>query len=154
MKNKLLTITLFLSGSMLYGQEVISTQGNSYSNANGSIDYSIGEVVISTGTDGTNDLTQGFHQTNWNYVGLEDHSPNYEAIIFPNPTQEELSIKSSKFENVNYVLYDALGKKVIEGKLEGELTSFPVTELAPGNYSLALRANNETLKVFKLIKNQ
>ena len=49
-------------------QEVVSTQGDSYSNASGSIDFTIGEVIIDTGTDGTNDLTQGFHQTNWNFV--------------------------------------------------------------------------------------
>ena len=41
-------------------QEVVSTQGDSYSNASGSIDFTIGEVIITTGTDGTNDLTQGF----------------------------------------------------------------------------------------------
>jgi hypothetical protein len=45
-------------------QEVVSTQGDSYSNSSGSIDFTIGEVIINTGTDGTNDLTQGFHQTN------------------------------------------------------------------------------------------
>jgi len=67
-------------------QEVVSTQGDSYSNASGNIDFTIGEVVINTGTDGTNDLTQGFHQTNWYFVGLEGHSPSYEATIFPNPT--------------------------------------------------------------------
>ena len=67
-------------------QEVVSTQGDSYSNASGNIDFTIGEVVINTGTDGSNDLTQGFHQTNWNFLGVEDHSPSYEATIFPNPT--------------------------------------------------------------------
>ena len=79
-------------------QEVVSTQGDSYSNASASIDFTIGEVVINTGTDGTNDLTQGFHQTNWNLLGVEDFAPNYEAIIFPNPTQDVLNIRTSAFE--------------------------------------------------------
>jgi hypothetical protein len=51
-------------------QEVVATQGDSYSNANGNIDFTIGEVIIATGTDGTNDITQGFHQTNWNFLGV------------------------------------------------------------------------------------
>ena len=33
-------------------QEVVSTQGDSYSNASGSIDFTIGEVIIAKGTDG------------------------------------------------------------------------------------------------------
>ena len=76
-------------------QEVVSTQGDSYSNASGSIDFTIGEVVINTGTDGTNDLTQGFHQTNWNFLGVEDFAPSYEAIIYPNPTSDVLNIITS-----------------------------------------------------------
>ena len=36
------------------GQEIVSAQGDFYTNASGSIDFTIGEVVINTGTDGTN----------------------------------------------------------------------------------------------------
>jgi hypothetical protein len=81
-------------------QEVVYIPGDSYSNTRGSVDFTIGEVAINTGTDGTNDLTQGFHQTNWNFLGVEDHVPNYEAIIFPNPTEDLLNIRTSTFENV------------------------------------------------------
>ena len=66
-------------------QEVVSTQGDSYSNGSGSIDFTIGEVIINTGTDGSNDLTQGFHQTNWNFVGLEDHCSELRSYHFPQP---------------------------------------------------------------------
>ena len=51
-------------------QEVVSSQGETYSNANGSIDFTVGEVIINTGSSGTNDLTQGFHQTNWDFLGV------------------------------------------------------------------------------------
>lgn len=53
-----------------FGQEVISTQGDSYSNGSGSLNFIIGEVVINTGSDGSNDITQGFHQTNWNFSSI------------------------------------------------------------------------------------
>ena len=135
-------------------QEVVSTQGDSYSNASGNIDFTIGEVIISSGTDGTNDLTQGFHQTNWNFVGLEDHSPSYEATIFPNPTSEVLNIKISTFENVTYILYDAQGKLVMQNILSAEQTPIQVGQLAPGSYSLTLNNETQNLKTFKLIKQQ
>jgi len=150
-KNALVLFSLFASISVS-AQEVVATQGETYSNASANIDFTIGEVVINTGTDGTNDLTQGFHQTNWNFVGLEDHSPSYEATIFPNPTSEVLNIKTSTFENVTYTLYDAQGKLVMQDILSAEQTPIQVSQLAPGSYSLTLNNETQNLKTFKLVK--
>jgi hypothetical protein len=150
-KNTLYVFTLLIS-VCASAQEVVSTQGDSYSNASANIDFTIGEVVINTGTDGTNDLTQGFHQTNWNFLGLDDFAPNYEAIIFPNPTQDVLNIKTSMFENVTYTLYDGLGKLVMQDILSAEQTPIQVGQLAPGSYSLTLNNQTQNLKTFKLIK--
>ena len=153
MKRLLLFGALTLSLNSL-GQDVVSTQGDSYTNASGSIDFTIGEVVINTVTDGTNDLTQGFHQTNWNFLGVEDFAPNYEAIIFPNPTEDVLNIRTSAFENVTYTLYDAQGKLVMHDKLSAEQTPIQVSQLAPGSYSITLNNETQILKTFKLIKQQ
>ncbi|MCJ8288786.1 MAG: T9SS type A sorting domain-containing protein [Crocinitomicaceae bacterium] len=150
-KNTLVFSLLFTSFTAT-SQEIVSTQGDSYSNANGSIDFTIGEVVINTGTDGTYDITQGFHQTNWNFVELEDHDPNYEAIIFPNPTEDVLNIRASVFENVTYTLYDAQGKLVFQDKLSAEETPIQVSHLAPGNYTISLKNEGQNLKTFKLVK--
>ena len=148
------TIVLFslLTTLSVSAQEVVATQGDSYSNAIANIDFTIGEVIIATGTDGTNDLTQGFHQTNWNFVGLEDFAPNYEATIFPNPTEDVLNIQTSMFENVTYTLYDGLGKLVMQDKLSAEQTPIQVSQLAPGSYSLTLNNETQNLKTFKLVK--
>ena len=153
LKNTLLFFLLFTS-VCVSAQEVVSTQGGSYTNSSGSIDFTIGEVVINTGSDGSNDLTQGFHQTNWNFVSIEDHVPSYEAIIFPNPTSEILTIKTSTFENVTYALYDAQGKLVIQDKLSSLQTAIQVSQLAPGAYSLILNNHAQKLKTFQLIKQQ
>lgn len=136
----------------VFSQEVISTQGDSYSNASGKIDFTIGEIVTNTETDGANDLTQGFHQTNWNFVSIEDHVPNYEAIIYPNPTEDFLNIKASLYKNVSYVLYDEMGRLILQGLLSGEQTAFEVSPLATGRYSLTLINLKENLKTFNIIK--
>ena len=117
-------------------------------------------MIINTGTDGTNDITQGFHQTNWNFVGLEDFAPNYEATIFPNPTEDVLNIRTSTFENVTYTLYDAQGKLILQNILSAEQTPIQVSQLAPGAYSLELifeegNKGPQSLskrKTFKLVK--
>ena len=156
------TLVLFslIASGIVSSQEVISSQGDSYSNASANIDFTLGEVIIATETDGTNDLTQGFHQTNWNFVGLEDFAPDYEATIFPNPTEDVLNIRTSTFENVTYTLYDAQGKLVMQDKLSAEQTPIQVSQLAPGAYSLELifeEGNEGPLslskrKTFKLVK--
>ena len=152
MKKNTLVLFSLLASLAVSAQEVVATQGDSYSNASASIDFTIGEVIIATETDGTNDLTQGFHQTNWNFLGVEDFAPNYEAIIFPNPTQDVLNIKTSSFENVTYTLYDAQGKLVMQNILSAEQTPIQVGQLAPGSYSLTLNNETQNLKTFKLIK--
>ena len=150
------TIVLFSLLTTLSGtaQEVVSSQGETYSNANGSIDFTVGEVIINTGSNGTNDLTQGFHQTNWNFLGVEDFAPDIQATIFPNPTQDVLNIKTSVFENVTYTLHDAQGKLVMQNILSAEQTPIQVSRLAPGSYSLTLNNETQNLKTFKLVKIQ
>ena len=150
-KHTLVLFSLLATGSVS-AQEVVSTQGDSYSNGIGSIDFTLGEVIIATETDGTNDITQGFHQTNWNFLGLENHAPNYEATIFPNPTEDVLNIKTSSFENVTYTLYDAQGKLVMQDILSAEQTPIQVSQLAPGGYTLTLNNQTQNLKTFKLVK--
>lgn len=152
-------LSFFLLSLGLNAQEVISSQGESYSSASGSIDFTIGEVAIDTGTDGTNDITQGFHQTNWNFVGLENQAPDYEVIIFPNPAEDVLNIRTTAFENLTYSLYDAKGKLVLKDELSAEQTAIQVSQLAPGNYSLILNKMVHEhqaipLKTFNLIKTQ
>ena len=154
MKKNTLVLFSFFASLAVTAQEVVGTQGDSYSNASANIDFTIGEVIINTGTDGTNDLTQGFHQTNWNFLGVEDFAPNYEASIFPNPTSDVLNIRTSSFENVTYTLYDAQGKLVMQNILSAEQTPIQVSQLDPGSYSLTLNNETQNLKTFKLIKQQ
>jgi hypothetical protein len=150
-KTVLMLFSLFTTISVA-AQEVVATQGDSYSNASGNIDFTIGEVIINTGTDGANYLTQGFHQTNLNVLGVEAHTSNYEAIIFPNPTEDVLNIRTSKFEDVTYTLYDVQGKLLIQNKLFAVQTPIQLAHLAAGSYSLVLNNSIQKLKTFRLIK--
>ncbi len=152
MKKQIFLFATFFTALAATAQEVVSSQGETYSNANGSIDFTVGEVIINTGSNGTNDLTQGFHQTNWNFLGVEDFAPDYQATIFPNPTEDVLNIRTSTFENVTYTLYDTQGKLVMQNILSAEQTPIQVSQLAPGAYSLCINDQTGQLKNFKLIK--
>lgn len=152
MKKNTLGFFSLLFTLSLSAQEVVSTQGSSYSNASGAIDFTIGEVIINTGTSGTASLTQGFHQTNWKFLGLTDFAPNYDVTIFPNPTSEFLTIQTNSYENVQYSLFDAQGKIVLEGNLTNSQTQLKVNQLANGNYTLSLSKEKLLLKTMKLVK--
>ena len=149
---KLFTFLTMFSFLNLTSQEVVSSQGDSYADSSASIDYTIGEVVTFTGVSVENNLTQGFHQTNWGFVSIVDHVSNYEAIIYPNPTEYFLNIKASLYKNVNYVLYDEMGKLILQGRLLSEQTALEVSPLATGRYSLVLSNSKENLKTFNIIK--
>jgi len=142
-----------LSSFAVMGQSVVSSQGDTYETSTGSISFTVGEVVIDTGTDGTNDLTQGFHQTNWNFLGLEDGDINYEASVYPNPTSDILNIEVGNFEEIEYALIESSGRIVLEGNLTDFITQVRVDHLEPGSYHLQLTdAENNQLKNFKLLK--
>lgn len=151
-KKVLIAFSLIVGSAAAYGQEVISSQGESYSNASGSIDFTIGEVVINTATDGTNVLTQGFHQTLWQFVGLDDFDANFVVSLFPNPTQDLLTIQATSFEDVSFILTDAAGRIVMKDMLTGEFTPLNVASFEAGTYNLSLEKASSALKTFRLIK--
>ena len=148
------TFVLFLLFATLFvkGQEVISSQGDTYTNVSGNIDFTIGEVITFTGSNVENQLTQGFHQTNWSFVSIKDHVPSFNALIFPNPTEDFLNIQASVFEMVSYSLYDEVGKLILQGVLSSDKTSLDVSKLQTGLYSLVLNNPDNILKTFNIIK--
>lgn len=150
-KNRILFFSLLTTLSVT-AQEVVSSQGETYSNSNGSIDFTVGEVIINTGSNGTNDLTQGFHQTNWNFLGVEDFAPDVTVTIFPNPTSDVLYIKSSFYQDISYSLFDTQGKLILKNVLCETVTQIQLNQLAPGAYSLSIHNKREQLKHFKFIK--
>jgi hypothetical protein len=130
------TFFFFLSFTMLFSaQVVISSKWETYTNSNGSIDSTIGEVVINTVTNGSNFLTQRFHQTKWNFFGVEEYDFNVLITIYPNSTSDFLNISSENNESLSYEVYDGQGKLVLKNKLVGPTTQISVSNFASGYYS-------------------
>lgn len=154
MKRNILITLFFFIGLTIHAQEVIATQGDSYSNSGGSIDFTIGEVMIQTLTTTSNVLTQGFHQTNLTVLGIDDYDPTYLAKVFPNPTNEILNIDISNFNGLSYEIYDVSGRQLSNTKLKTKTTSIAVDHLANGMYLLVLKGeNNQKLKTYRILKN-
>ena len=154
MKIKFTILLLILCTLTVRSQEVIASQGNSYSNASASIDFTIGEVVIATLSNTGNTLTQGFHQTNLTVLAIDDFDINYQARVFPNPTQDLLQVEIQNFEGLNFKMYDIQGRQLSKEKLNSINTTINTTPYAKGLYLLViLNENNQLLKTYRIIKN-
>jgi len=143
---------ILASAFSVFSQEVISSQGTSYTNSTGNIDYTLGETVISSLSDGLNDITQGFHQTNWTFLGVEDFHKEIQLFLYPNPTSEILTVEASSYKELFYEMFNAEGKIVLEGKLVDQKTEINVSALSPGNYTLSILNKSQVWKAFKLLK--
>eukprot|EP00389_Voromonas_pontica_P016085 GDKH01025152.1.p1 GENE.GDKH01025152.1~~GDKH01025152.1.p1 ORF type:complete len:154 (+),score=3.96 GDKH01025152.1:49-510(+) len=152
MKKTLIAFSL-LAVSGVSAQEVISSSGESFATPNGGVDFTVGEVVIETVGNGSNTLTQGFHQTLLEIVGLEDHLSDLQVSIFPNPTDEFLMIEVSDFSSLKYQLVDQTGRLVNQDELKSSQTQINVTQLSAGVYTLFLTTNEtKVAKSYQVIK--
>ena len=72
---------------------VIASAGN-YSEAGGiSLSWTLGEVAVTTLTQGDIVLTQGFQQSFLKDVGFGVHPINWQIAAYPNPVVDELRIQ-------------------------------------------------------------
>lgn len=153
MRNSLVFIFL-ASVSNLIGQEVIGSSGGTMNDGSISMDYTLGEVVIFTGSNGTNDLTQGFHQTNWQFSSIDVYQVNYTIALFPNPTTNNLVISTEQFEGLHYLIFDSNGKIILNGELQLAETTLDVSNLAQGKYTVTVSNQDSEIQSYHLIKIQ
>jgi hypothetical protein len=155
MRNILIIAVFVTCCQRLLAQEVIATAGSTLSNSNGSISFTIGESVANTLTKGDKTITQGFQQANISVSMVNELKDLFFNIsVFPNPASNVLILKISKDDvtGIQYLLYDILGKLLLQKKLESNETSVPVNQLAKGLYILKVQEGMKELKTFKIIK--
>lgn len=153
MKRLIIPLCLFY-GFTNYGQEVIASGGTSFSNSNGSIDWTIGEPVIETLENNSNFATQGFHQTQLQITEVEESNTYYNVAVFPNPTKANVEVQINDLnEDLNIKVFDVSGKLVMQ-KLylkDDNSKSLDLSPFESGSYYLQLTGKENT-KTFTIIK--
>lgn len=155
MRNVLLFL-LFCLPKMMAQQAAVASGGNA-TGTGGSVSYSIGQVADKTQTGTTGTITQGVQQP-FEIVtlsGSEFGNIRLEAIVFPNPTVSDVTLKISDFdmESLNYQLFDINGRLLSEGKISDATTVFTMEQYTSSVYILKINSNTKELKTFKIIKN-
>jgi hypothetical protein len=162
MRNKILKLSaLLLLGLGLTGlqaQESVNATGGVATGSDGSVNYSVGQVVYQTyaGTNGS--VAEGIQQPYEISVVTEiEEAKGINLIVsaYPNPTTDYLTLSIADFNasKLAYQLYDINGKLLENKKLEGNQTSIVMSNLVPATYFLKVTQENKELKTFKIIKN-
>lgn len=95
----------------------------------------------------TNDEGQS-HGWELNYkattLGLDDETQN-NFSLYPNPANDILNLKLANYNNTRVLIYDQLGREIMNKEINSNETQFNVDEFPKGVYILQIHKNNTVL---------
>jgi hypothetical protein len=164
-KTTVLLAAALLLGTMSYAQSIapqsVNSSGTKMSQANGSLSFTVGELVVLSQTDSQgNTLGGGFTAgATLTTVSIQESDARVLDInVFPNPSSNLVNIRinHAAIEQVVVSITDLQGKEVYNGKYAGVANTIGIntTAYAPGTYVLSLKNyNSQVLGTYKIIKN-
>jgi hypothetical protein len=155
MKLKILTGGLLLASCMARAQSGVSSQGGTCHLGTASVQWTIGESIVSTIQLPDAVLTQGFDQHELSTVAAPINFIDKEVTveIFPNPVATQLTIAVADFDQeTSYSLSTIDGKPLLYGVFQSPQQAIDFSSYASGAYMLVVRQPNQPLKSFKIIK--
>jgi hypothetical protein len=158
LKKTFLFLIVLLATQFVYSQEVISASAGSATGSLGSGSYTVGQVFYTTHTAATGSVSQGVQQA-FEIQTLSNPAlttVNLTAVTYPNPTKDFIILKitDSALHNLRYSLFDVNGKAIASGSITKSSTQIQLKYLAIGAYILKVSQQNQSLKTFKILKQQ
>ncbi len=148
------TSFVLLSGN-IYSQQIISSSGGNGQNISGTISYTLGELTIATQSDGSNTLTQGFHQTSIIITAINDQTtPGISILAYPNPTCDFVTIKFESDDTgcLECILFDLSGSMLLREKQIFNEKKISFEKYNPGIYFMKIISEGKVIQTFKIIK--
>ncbi len=145
-------ISTFSFSEEIFAQELITTQGDFYKNQIGSISFSIGEIVTETSVANGQNLTQGFQQSTWEFVGIDEIELPFSVKAYPNPTNESLILSFEALVEGEVMISDQAGKIILTKKIQDKKISIDVSWLANGTYVLTFTDETSAKHSLKILK--
>jgi len=137
MKKTILCLSLFCSAfsfaQLNISRDVIATTGSVISNSSLQISFTIGETFTSTLTSTNNTLSMGFQQGDL-FVASTAENGKEELTLFPNPADDQITLKTTLNSSFKYNIYDISGRVVMNGNGSGNLLTVNLTNLVQGKY--------------------
>lgn len=158
MKRILFSLILFsaihYSIAQSLSPQVISTSGASFANGSNQLDWTLGELSTSSLTNGSNSISQGFHQTNLNVTSIDNFDDTYRLTIFPNPAIDILQIQFEKANEKNLIeLYSTEGKLLLTQESNyATLCQIDMSKYDIGTYLVKIHNKNTKGKSYRIVK--
>ncbi len=164
MKKNTILLLFLLANNFLFAQkitsQVINTSGGTQQTSTHSLTYSIGQTATTTLKNANYIITQGFQQVEKNStIGNKENTQNigFQAIVFPNPTQDilNLTIKDDDAENISFeiTLFNLSGQQLSQGSFSEKNYQIEVSHLPVGEYILKLKnSKSQKILVSKFLK--
>src|SRR5690606_35525156 len=120
MKTKIIVIVLLVQSALFAQNNTVAT-GGAATGSNGNVTYSIGQINYQTNSNSTVTISQGVQQA-FEIITLSSNDiPQIQvtAMVYPNPTVQNVTLIIKEFDisNLNYQLFDSLGRIVSNGKI-------------------------------------
>lgn len=160
---KLILTLVFVMGFGLFAlkaQHSVNTTGGNASNANGSVSYSIGQIVYSVYSNVDGAISEGVQQPYEIFIitSLEEfESIDLTLKVFPNPVDDRLHLEISgqdlhQLSDLQYQLLDVNGKLLKKERLIDHTALIEMGSKQPGAYFLIVTASDERIGLFRIIK--
>ena len=164
-KNTLKTIIILaFSSSFGYAQSIspqsVNSSGTSMSQSNGSLSFTVGELVVLSQTDSDGNTLGGGFTSSATISTASIQEPNVAVLnvkVYPNPTTDliTIAIQDTKLSQVGIEITDINGKVISNEKYAGISNNIGINSAAwnNGTYFLKLKGDdNEVLGIYNIIK--
>lgn len=162
MKNSPILLALFVCfafAAPAFGQaglerQVIGLAGNTLHTASGAtLDFTVGEAVVSEQHNSAASISQGFHQILVEKTTLDasslDHALAANIQLFPNPAQDFLQINTDT--PLQATLFDLNGRQVLQQANIERNAQLDLSALSSGTYILrSISMDGQPIQSFKI----
>jgi hypothetical protein len=151
----LLILALYSLSLNLTAQNNTVSAGGDAEGSNGSISFTVGQVVYTSAEGSNGSVNQGVQQPYDIDIITGIKHEEIELTLYPNPTlgQFNLSIADSRTSEYSIQLFDAAGRLLLNKKQLLELNSISLESYATGTYVLSVFKKDELIKSFRIVRN-
>jgi len=151
-----LIITFYVRGQSI-SPMVIANSGTYVSTGTNSLEFTLGELAVSTLNNTGNIITQGFHQTYTGSSYINEEEVGFTVNVYPNPTYHEVNVVLNSLLPMEFtaVVYDSYGRQIFNSSVSSSSKlTLDFTTLAAGTYFITLHnsINHLSIKTIQIQK--
>lgn len=133
----------------------IDSGGNSTSNGNITVLYTIGEVNVQELNTANIFISEGFISSDFGEtlsIG-DDNSMDNQLLLYPNPAKDLVTITNLPYGETRILVFDITGKVIVSKLTNAETTSINTANFSNGVYLMRLNNNGDIIHK-KLVVNK